>query len=327
MDWIISVSSAERARGELLPETAREATAQFRKHGCIVLRGGLAPGVVDAMHQEYLARFGGLNGRGMQAQAESPPPTRFTQVGDCRYEITLRMNGAFGSPEVIANPLLLRFLMPLLGEDLRLSSFTSVVSHPGAGLQHVHRDHAYLYNEPSVNQVMPVYAVNVSVPMIDVDMETGPTGIWPGSHMWDSQTELPPLDTVTSFPFLRGDCVLMDYRTLHAGLPNRGNRIRPIAYLVYARTWFFDEVNHPMRVSLDMRMEEYQMLPESIRPLLTRALAQNMRNRWLEVDVREADAVRRRPQPTSSKIGRNELCPCDSGKKYKHCHGQLVPAS
>ena len=24
------------------------------------------------------------------------------------------------------------------------------------------------------------------------------------------------------------------------------------------------------------------------------------------------------------KVGRNELCPCGSGKKYKHCHGQLV---
>ena len=26
---------------------------------------------------------------------------------------------------------------------------------------------------------------------------------------------------------------------------------------------------------------------------------------------------------TWGKIGRNEACPCGSGKKYKHCHGQL----
>ena len=25
----------------------------------------------------------------------------------------------------------------------------------------------------------------------------------------------------------------------------------------------------------------------------------------------------------SKKIGRNQLCPCNSGKKYKHCHGSL----
>ena len=23
------------------------------------------------------------------------------------------------------------------------------------------------------------------------------------------------------------------------------------------------------------------------------------------------------------KVGRNELCPCGSGKKYKHCHGKV----
>ncbi|MCP4664394.1 MAG: hypothetical protein GY856_54115 [bacterium] len=27
-----------------------------------------------------------------------------------------------------------------------------------------------------------------------------------------------------------------------------------------------------------------------------------------------------RPQPQVVQIGRNEPCPCDSGKKYKNCH-------
>ncbi|MCF8304029.1 MAG: preprotein translocase subunit SecA, partial [Bacteroidales bacterium] len=33
---------------------------------------------------------------------------------------------------------------------------------------------------------------------------------------------------------------------------------------------------------------------------------------------------RERPQPVKveKKVGRNELCPCGSGKKYKHCHGK-----
>jgi len=31
------------------------------------------------------------------------------------------------------------------------------------------------------------------------------------------------------------------------------------------------------------------------------------------------------PQPVQAgpKVGRNDPCPCGSGKKYKHCHGQL----
>ncbi|MGX7030036.1 SEC-C metal-binding domain-containing protein [Vagococcus zengguangii] len=29
----------------------------------------------------------------------------------------------------------------------------------------------------------------------------------------------------------------------------------------------------------------------------------------------------KRQPVTSKKIGRNDLCPCGSGKKYKNCHG------
>ena len=38
-----------------------------------------------------------------------------------------------------------------------------------------------------------------------------------------------------------------------------------------------------------------------------------------------APAPARNPQdPTSwGKVGRNETCPCGSGKKFKHCHGRF----
>ena len=38
---------------------------------------------------------------------------------------------------------------------------------------------------------------------------------------------------------------------------------------------------------------------------------------------------RPKPQPvrTEKKIGRNEPCPCGSGKKYKNCHGKAVSQS
>ena len=40
---------------------------------------------------------------------------------------------------------LLKFLGPLLGNDFHLSNFTAVVSHPGAPIQHIHRDHHHLF--------------------------------------------------------------------------------------------------------------------------------------------------------------------------------------
>ena len=30
------------------------------------------------------------------------------------------------------------------------------------------------------------------------------------------------------------------------------------------------------------------------------------------------------PRAAAARVGRNDPCPCGSGKKYKHCHGQLT---
>src|SRR5699024_7456073 len=43
-------------------------------------------------------------------------------------------------------------------------------------------------------------------------------------------------------------------------------------------------------------------------------------------DAAVAEAVQAPAKPnvrTQRKVGRNKPCPCGSGKKYKHCHGQL----
>jgi preprotein translocase subunit SecA len=40
-----------------------------------------------------------------------------------------------------------------------------------------------------------------------------------------------------------------------------------------------------------------------------------------EVTVAAAEALT--PVRNDQKLGRNELCWCGSGKKYKHCHGQI----
>jgi preprotein translocase subunit SecA len=38
-----------------------------------------------------------------------------------------------------------------------------------------------------------------------------------------------------------------------------------------------------------------------------------------DVAVAQRPVVRKQP-----KVGRNQPCPCGSGKKYKHCHGKLA---
>ena len=281
MDHIVSVSGDERARGMLAPDTARSALGALTEHGCVLLRGAFALELIDGLYREFLERYGALDAAGMAERAASPPPNRFLEVGTARYEITLAMQGAFANPQFFANPLLTRFLLPLLGTDMRLSGLTTVVSHPGAGQQHTHRDHPHLFTEQQTGPGLPTYAINVSLPLIDVDLQIGPTGVWLGSQRWPQQQEA-PAQAMTALAVQRGDCVLIDYRTLHAGLPNRSTRVRPILYLVYARTWFYDEVNHVARRSLDMSLEQYEALPAYARPLLQRAYSQAIRARWHE---------------------------------------------
>jgi hypothetical protein len=120
----------------------------------------------------------------------------------------------------------------------------------------------------------------------------------------------------------RGDRVLLDYRTMQAGLPNFSGRARPIMYMVYACPRFFDDVKHINRISLDMPLEHYDAPPESVHPLLRRAFSYATRARWHEVEAR-GRAGRSPKRPSSrDKIGRNDPCHCGSGKKLKHCHGQ-----
>jgi preprotein translocase subunit SecA len=38
----------------------------------------------------------------------------------------------------------------------------------------------------------------------------------------------------------------------------------------------------------------------------------------------EAADVRVQQAVASGQVGRNDACPCGSGKKFKHCHGQLA---
>jgi phytanoyl-CoA dioxygenase PhyH len=280
MDWIVTVSREERATASLHATTAAAAHTALRRHGCLLLRGALEEALVATMQDEFLAQYGALDGAGMLAQSAKPPPNAVLKVGDARYEIAPRMRGAFGNPGVFANPLLCRFLVAELSNTMRLSGFTVVVSYPGAGLQHIHRDHTHLFAEPGISRNLPPYAINVAVPLIDVDALTGPTGVWPGSHLWP-EGPMPAADTITTVALQRGDCLLLDYRTLHTGLPNGGDLVRPIAYMVYARTWFFDEINHTVRPSLDMTLEDYEALPKPVQSLLMRAFAQNMRARYL----------------------------------------------
>jgi hypothetical protein len=292
-------------------------------------------------------------------------------VGADRYDIGLRMTGAFGCTDVFGNPILLKILRKLIGRNLHLINFTTVVSYPGTPQQRPHRDYPHLFDHADVGPDLPIYAINVAVPLIDVDLETGPTGVWLGSHRMTKNAAVKDSD-MKQCAFQRGDCMLLDYRVLHAGLANRSQGARPIVYMVYALPWFFDESNHSKRVPVDMPIDDYERLPPTLRPVLSRAYSYASRSRWHEIDMPKAHQFPAEPnvasmvatmaapivaaaptmaapamaapamaaptmtvpmaragagaQAPTGRVGRNDPCPCGSGKKFKQCHGGFAAA-
>ena len=43
-----------------------------------------------------------------------------------------------------------------------------------------------------------------------------------------------------------------------------------------------------------------------------------------DAHLAEGEAPKPQPIQAGPKVGRNDPCPCGSGKKYKQCHGKLA---
>ncbi len=64
--------------------------------------------------------------------------------------------------------------------------------------------------------------------------------------------------------------------------------------------------------------------PEDVEETAPRAEVQNVQYQHTGYDETEGESGEAgQPAQNGPKIGRNDPCPCGSGKKYKHCHGKL----
>jgi preprotein translocase subunit SecA len=87
-----------------------------------------------------------------------------------------------------------------------------------------------------------------------------------------------------------------------------------------------EELERQQRLARALRTQH----PEAVSPIQTLpapGLGEAEAGNVVEIEPRsvpESSAPFVRPIP---KVGRNEPCPCGSGRKYKHCHGTLQQAS
>lgn len=89
----------------------------------------------------------------------------------------------------------------------------------------------------------------------------------------------------------------------------------------------------PVRAYGNEGYEMFNELNESIREETVRLLyhvvpASNMKRTEVAKPTRESGGAQDQPEERTferkkKKVGRNDPCPCGSGKKYKHCHGKV----
>jgi len=229
----------------------------FDGSGAVQIDGLFPKSLIKDLYEAYMA--------GVSEQKSSSLGAPY-QVGENRMMVPLRLQPPFDNPDVFANPFLLDFLKKLLGDDLIINSFGSVIAYPGAKTQHTHRDHPMLFGSDELDSQVPPYAVTVLIPLIDLNSETGSTQLWEGSHRVGRLKELTGQPTVSEPQ--AGSCLAFDYRIYHRGTPNLGESPRPVLYLVYSRPWFRDSKNFFNHFPLPITEDERAAFPEEHRPLL-----------------------------------------------------------
>lgn len=244
------------------PEAVQEAAELFREHGCVLLKGVFGRDYIAQLHRAFVDTY-----RSYFEDREFPDALN---VGNKRTQVTVAIEGPFNSPQLYANDCVLPVLRLVLGDHLIVGSFGAVVSLPGAPNQHSHRDHPNIYElpetegtDPWVDVVLPPYALNAIVPLVPLNATNGTTHLWLGSHL-EPKSKAMQLPDVDPFADV-GDCLLVDYRLMHAGNANHSVNPRPILYNMYCRPWFRDSRNYRQQRPIKMTHEEYLRVPQEFK--------------------------------------------------------------
>ncbi len=247
---VIQVSEQERQAGVLRPETLQSALSQFEKYGYLKVEGLFAQQDIETWHEEYKNRYKSF--------------LTATNKKDKRPLFTVDITGPFNNETLLVNPLLEEFFSTLLGKDFIVGAVSSVLSFPGAPDQHLHRDATPLFSgdhhENDGDSSLPPYSITMLVPLVDATHETGCTRVWPGSHRIvgrEAGLAVGSLDPEVE----TGAVLLTDGRVLHRGAANISDRLRPLAYMTYHRSWYRDYWGYERRMPIRLGGADYRKMP------------------------------------------------------------------
>jgi Phytanoyl-CoA dioxygenase (PhyH) len=256
----ITRSQAEWDAGAFSSETLEKASRGLRADGTLILEDIVNSALIREAREAFLQRYN----RYLDGQKHDDA----LQVGERRPMITVDIKPPFDRRELIANPLLVSVLKAACEDDLVLGAYGVVCSLPAAPRQPIHQDGADLFRQAALNRLLPIVAVTVGIPLVEMNEINGTTALWPRSHRDDTLVST----EIAEEPLVReGSCALWDYRLRHGGTPNRSAAPRPLLYMTYCRPWFVDHKNYLLQAPVRTPKRILANLPEDLRRLLLRA--------------------------------------------------------
>jgi Phytanoyl-CoA dioxygenase (PhyH) len=256
----ITPSGEERNAGAFSSETIEKASHYMRTDGTLILEDIINPALVTNAREAFIEKYDRyLDGRSHDDALE---------VGESRLMITVDLDPPFDRRELFANSWLFSVFGAVFDGDFILDAHGVVCSLPGAPRQHIHQDGGDIFPQAGLNRLLPVVAVTVGIPLLEMNKTHGTTALWPGSH----RDETRALTEIGEEPVVReGSCILWDYRLRHSGTPNQSPAPRPLLYMTYCRSWFMDHKNYRTQVGLRAPKAFLAELPDDLRRVLARA--------------------------------------------------------
>jgi hypothetical protein len=120
------------------------------------------------------------------------------QVGGRRLMITVDLEPPFDRPELFANSWLLPVLRAAFEGDFVLDAYGVVGSLPAAPRQKMHADGGDIFPQAALNRLLPIAAITVAIPLLEMNKIHGTTALWLGSHR-DETRASPKLPTSPSY--------------------------------------------------------------------------------------------------------------------------------
>ena len=160
--------------------------------------------------------------------------------GPMRHYLQLPFARPFYHSLIHADPVVIAMVKCLLGEDAELVQYATDTPAKGSVFQDWHSDVRPLF--PDDPDCCPPPAVlTVNLPLVDIGPDNGPLEISDKTHLIPIEMALPQIESGEishQALFMNvGDVLIRDPRCVHRGTPNQTDTPRPVAVIVFERSW------------------------------------------------------------------------------------------